>query len=57
MWEYLAVEVLGQVWMKNGMPRGPLDDLGKEGWELVAVTKQGTSSVAYFKRKVKNVVK
>jgi hypothetical protein len=53
MWEYMVIEVIGNIYLKFGNAFGTLSDIGAEGWELVAVTTQGTVHMAYFKRPVK----
>jgi hypothetical protein len=35
---------------------GQLDDLGKEGWELVSVISQGTTITYYFKRVIEESI-
>lgn len=52
MWEYLAIEVLGEMHLIHGRPLRHLDEYGALGWELVSVTTQGEMHVAYFKRKI-----
>jgi hypothetical protein len=52
MWEYLAIEVIGEMHIIHGRPPRHIDEYGKIGWELVSVTTQGEMHVAYFKREI-----
>lgn len=55
MYEYLTVNVLGPVFFpshKSVSEARHIDTLGADGWELVAVVKQGPENVAYFKREI-----
>jgi hypothetical protein len=52
VWEYCFYSEV-QLLTDNSLIRG-LNDLGREGWELVTVQKEGESSIFYyFKRPVK----
>jgi hypothetical protein len=51
-WEYSVIELSYYEYHES-----ELNELGKEGWELVAiVTSPGTWPSAYLKRKMKDVV-
>jgi hypothetical protein len=56
MWEYLVVFIIGKTYFKTlarGREGTSIDELGAEGWELVAITQQGDNHIAYFKRQAK----